>query len=165
MNLLQRIVPHPFVTLAIIGLWVALAGSYEPGTVVMATIVGLAVPQLTSPFWPDPPRLRRPVAGLLLFIRVMGDIILANIEVARQVLGPIGKLKPAFIEVPLAVEDTLVATMLGSIVSLTPGTVSIEIDTERRVLLVHALHVEDREATIQNIKSRYEAPLKEIFGC
>lgn len=165
MTLVYRILPHPFVTLAIVGLWVALAGSYDPGTVVMGSIVGLAVPAATRSFWPDPPRLRRPFAGLALFVRVMGDIILANVEVARQVLGPVGRLKPAFIEVPLSVDDTLVATMLGSIVSLTPGTVSIEIDRERRVLLVHALHVEDVEATIATIKSRYEAPLKEIFGC
>lgn len=165
MTALTRVLPHPFVTLAIIGLWVALAGSYDPGTVVLAALVGLAIPLLTRSFWPDPPRLRRPVAGLILFVRVMGDIILANVEVARQVLGPIGKLKPAFIEVPLDLDDTLVASMLGSIVSLTPGTVSIEIDTERRILFVHALNVDDAEAAIATIKSRYEAPLKEIFGC
>lgn len=165
MTLLYRILPHPFVTLAIVGLWVALAGSYDPGSFVMGSLVGLAVPAVTRSFWPAPPRLRRPVAGLILFVRVMGDIMLANLEVARQVLGPIGRLKPAFIEVPLDLDDTLVATMLGSIVSLTPGTVSIEIDRERHVLLVHALHVDDAEATIATIKSRYEAPLKEIFGC
>jgi multicomponent K+:H+ antiporter subunit E len=58
-----------------------------------------------------------------------------------------------------------VATLLGSIVSLTPGTVSIEIDRERHVLLVHGLDIEDEAAMIATVKARYETPLKEIFGC
>jgi multicomponent K+:H+ antiporter subunit E len=54
---------------------------------------------------------------------------------------------------------------LGSIITLTPGTVSIDIDRERRILRVHALDVEDTAALVSEIKTRYEAPLKEIFGC
>jgi multicomponent K+:H+ antiporter subunit E len=58
-----------------------------------------------------------------------------------------------------------VATILGSIITLTPGTVSIDIDRERRILHVHALDVEDTAGLVSEIKTRYEAPLKEIFGC
>jgi multicomponent K+:H+ antiporter subunit E len=58
-----------------------------------------------------------------------------------------------------------VATLLGSIVSLTPGTVSVEIERERKVLLVHALDADDPPGLIATIKSRYEAPLKEVFRC
>jgi multicomponent K+:H+ antiporter subunit E len=62
-------------------------------------------------------------------------------------------------------QDPFVGTLLASIVSLTPGTVSIDIDRSRWVLQVHALNVEDREVIIQSIKTRYEQPLKEIFSC
>ena len=55
--------------------------------------------------------------------------------------------------------------MLASVVSLTPGTVSADIDAERRHLLVHALSVADTEALVREIKARYEAPIKEIFAC
>jgi multicomponent K+:H+ antiporter subunit E len=58
-----------------------------------------------------------------------------------------------------------VATILASIITLTPGTVSVDIDQERHMLLVHALDVTDVPAAIDTIKRRYEAPLKEIFGC
>ena len=50
-------------------------------------------------------------------------------------------------------------------ITLTPGTVSVDIDQERHMLLVHALDVTDVPAAIDTIKRRYEAPLKEIFGC
>jgi multicomponent K+:H+ antiporter subunit E len=50
-------------------------------------------------------------------------------------------------------------------VSLTPGTVSAEISEDQKWLYVHALHLENPEELIEEVKSRYEAPLKEIFGC
>jgi multicomponent K+:H+ antiporter subunit E len=81
------------------------------------------------------------------------------------VLGPLDRLDPAFVEVPLDLDDPFIATLLGSIVSLTPGTVSIEVDHDRRLLHVHALDVDDPATLIATIKARYEAPLKEIFRC
>jgi len=79
--------------------------------------------------------------------------------------GPAERLRPEFLEVPLDLRDPFLATLLGSIVSLTPGTVSIDIDRERWVLLVHALHVDDAAAAIAAIKTRYEAPIRRVFGC
>ncbi len=47
---------------------------------------------------------------------------------------------------------------------MTPGTVSADLDRERRHLLVHSLDVDDPDEAIRTIKQRYEAPLKQIFG-
>jgi multicomponent K+:H+ antiporter subunit E len=55
--------------------------------------------------------------------------------------------------------------MLASTISLTPGTVSIEITTDQQTLYVHALHVRDEAKLVDRIKHRYEKPLKEIFEC
>jgi multicomponent K+:H+ antiporter subunit E len=85
--------------------------------------------------------------------------------VARRVVGPVGRLEPAFVEVPLDLRDPFVATILASIVSLTPGTVSIDVDQQRWVLYLHALDAPDPAALIREIKQRYEAPLKEVFAC
>lgn len=165
MSGLDRILPQPLVSLAILGLWMVLAPGPSLGHLLLAALLAVAIPQLTRRLWPDRPRLRRPVAGAALFMRVLADIIVANWQVARRVLGPLDRLHPRFVPIPLDIEDPFVATLLGSIVSLTPGTVSIEIDREKRLLLVHGLDVEDEAAMIATIKARYEAPLKEIFGC
>jgi multicomponent K+:H+ antiporter subunit E len=85
--------------------------------------------------------------------------------VARRVVGPLDRLKPAFVEVPLDLRNPFVATILASIVSLTPGTVSIDVDQQRWVLSLHALDAPDPAALIREIKQRYEVPLKEIFAC
>lgn len=165
MTVLNRILPLPFVSLAILGLWMVLAGSPSLGQLILGTALGIAIPLATKPFWPDSPRVTRPLVGVMLFVRVVGDILIANWEVARLVLGPVERLRPDFVEVPLDISHPFVATLLGSIVSLTPGTVSIEIDIGARRLLVHALDIADRQHLIATIKSRYEAPLKEIFAC
>lgn len=95
----------------------------------------------------------------------MLNILVANVAVARRVLGPIAKLRPAFVEVPLDLRDPFAATILGSIVSLTPGTVSIDVNQTRWVLVLHALDAPDPRELMAAIKARYEAPLKEIFPC
>ncbi|MDP1965303.1 MAG: Na+/H+ antiporter subunit E [Reyranella sp.] len=165
MKLVHRLLPQPILSLAILGLWLGLAGSVSVGQVLLGTLLALLIPFLTRGFWPDPPRIARPLVGARLVATVLFDIVVANWQVARRVLGPLDRLHPRFIEVPLDLEDNFIATILGSIVSMTPGTVSVDIDQERRLLLVHALDAEDPEALIRAIKARYEAPLKEVFQC
>ena len=55
--------------------------------------------------------------------------------------------------------------LLAGIVTMTPGTVSADLSDDRRTLLVHGLAIDDEAALIRSIKTRYEAPLKEIFAC
>lgn len=160
-----RLLPHPVMTLLITGLWVVVVSRFTLGSLVMGLLVGLLVPQLVRAFWTERPAMRRPALALALTGRVLLDIVVANVEVARLVLGPVAQLRPAWLELPLEVSSPYVATILASIVSLTPGTVSVEIDMAARRLLIHALNAPDPAAAIATIKRRYEAPLKEIFGC
>jgi multicomponent K+:H+ antiporter subunit E len=169
---MSRLFPQPVTSMLILLLWLALSAAPgsapSVGTLVLAALLAVALPLLTRSFWPAPPRLQRPLVGLRLAGRVLIDIVSANLVVARQVLGPLHKLQPAFFEVPLDLNDGFVATLLGGIISLTPGTVTIniEMDAGRPVrLFVHGLDVPDAAAAVAEIKTRYEAPLKETFGC
>lgn len=165
MTLIDRLLPHPVMSAGVFVLWMELAPSLSLGNALLGGVLALVIPAATQAFWPGRPRLARPLAGLALFGLVVWDIVKANWEVARLVLGPLDRLDPAFVDVPLAIDDPFVATLLGSIVSLTPGTVSVDVDRERGVLMIHALNVPDKAALIATIKSRYETPLKEIFAC
>ncbi len=167
-----RWLPQPFMSLLIAALWLALtapAGGWPaPGSLAMALVLGLGLPLVTRRYWPNPPRLHRPLVLLGLGALVAADIVRANLVVARQVLGPPGRLRPAFFTVPLAIADPFVATLLGGIISLTPGTVTIDIEHSggRAIsLLVHGLDVPDAAAEVAMIKARYEARLQKAFGC
>ena len=111
------------------------------------------------------PSFHKPLVTLRYVIMVIGDIIVANFEVAALVIGPNKKLNPAFIAVPIEIEHELPITILASTVSLTPGTVSAEISEDKQWLYVHVLHMTDKDELIALIKQRYERPLREIFKC
>jgi len=88
----------------------------------------------------------------------------SNVEVARRILGPESALRPGFVELPLALTDPFAIATLAGIITMTPGTLSCAVAPDARTLLVHALHLEDADALVAEIKSRYEAPLMEIFA-
>lgn len=163
--MMRRLLPRPALSTAIFLVWLILANAPSPGTLFLGALLACVIPFATRSFWPDPPRIARPRVAVKLAARVAVDIVLANWAVARRVVGPIDALKPAFIEVPLDLRDPMVATILGSIVTLTPGTVSIDVDQKRWVLFFHALDAPDPEELVRQIKRQYEAPLKEIFAC
>ena len=163
--MIRRVLPQPVISLLILGLWMILAPAFTLGQFLLGLALALALPWLTRRFWPDPPRFVSPGAAIRLTGVVLYDIVTANILVAKQVLSPPERLQPAFFEVPLDIGEPFVATLLGSIITLTPGTLTAEIDRERNVLQVHALHLEDAGAAIAQIKARYEAPLMKVFRC
>jgi len=103
-----------------------------------------------------------PVPRLLL--RVLIDIVVSNIVVARIVLWPWSRPQPAWVVVPLDLKHPTAITLFATIITTTPGTVSCVVDETRRVILVHALDCSDAAAAAADMKARYEAPLKEIFG-
>jgi multicomponent K+:H+ antiporter subunit E len=70
---------------------------------------------------------------------------------------------PGFVTVPLSIRDPYGIVSLASIITMTPGTLSVDLSADRERLLVHALHLRDPAALIASIKSRYERPLIAIF--
>jgi len=160
-----RLIPHPVLSVFLLLLWLLLNNSAAPGQILLGALLGILIPLFTRRFWPERLVFANPVLILRFTGLVLRDIILANFAVARVVLGPQQAIQPAFVRVPLDIQGDFPITLLASVVSLTPGTVSAEIDVERRCLLVHALSVDDTQALVQEIKTRYEAPIKEIFAC
>ena len=132
---------------------------------VLGATFGVLIPMFTQRFFPEPVYLSR-VGTIVRFLGiVLWDIVVASITVARLSLGPISKLKPSFVRIPVALTDDFALTALASTISLTPGTVSAELAPDREHILIHALDVDDESALVRTIKERYEAPIKEIFRC
>ncbi len=161
----RRWLPQPLLSLCLLLVWMLLVDSSSLGQWLLGALLGWLIPLLTQLFWITPPRIYRPGKLCLFLLRVLGDIVTANLQVAKLILGPVDRLRPAFVEVPMLLEDDLALTMLASVISLTPGTVSADLSDDRKTLLVHSLDVADEAALVAEIKSRYEAPLLEVFTC
>ncbi len=154
---------HPVLSVMLGASWLALSHSVEPVHLLSAVLIGLILPRLLHPFLTPAGRLDW-FAALRLTAVVLKDIVLSNITVARLVLGPMSTPQPAWLPVPLDTDHPRVNALFATIITTTPGTVSCVVDEQRHVILVHALNCEDPQAMIDDMKTRYEAPLMQIFG-
>jgi len=164
--MLKRLFPHPWLTIVLLVCWVLLMNDVSLGNVLLGLVLGTAIAFCVGEgLWLTPVHFGKPWLLVRLLGHVLHDILVANLEVALLVLGPMKRLRPAFIEVPLDSTHEIALSALISIVSLSPGTLCAELSDDRRRLVVHVLDLEDEAELVALIKSRYEAPLMEIFAC
>ena len=161
--MMNRLLPHPLLTPVLALLWLLLVNDFGTGQLLLGLLLGWLIPLFTLAFWPARVHIRKPLTLLRFIVVVLFDIVIANLTVARLILGRPRKLAPAFIELPLELRNELAISLLANTISLTPGTVSAQLSADHRFLLVHALSTHDTAALINTIKQRYEAPLKEVF--
>lgn len=162
--MMKRIFPAPLLSVVLFVLWLLLNRSLSAGQMVLALVVAVVIPVLTSGLRPLPVRIRRPVTVVRLGLRVMGDTIASNFAVSRFLLLPAQRRHPSgFVQIPLEMRDPNALAVLAMIVCITPGTSWAELSLDRSVLMLHVLELDDPQAVIAHIKSAYERPLMEIF--
>lgn len=119
---------------------------------------------LTAPYWPDRPKISRPLKVLEYGFVVLWDIVVANIQVAAIILFKREEnIQSHWIVVPLELTSAEAITVLAGTITMTPGTVSATLAADGGSILVHCLHTDDVDAVRDEIKTRYERRLKEIF--
>jgi multicomponent K+:H+ antiporter subunit E len=161
---MRQACPFPTLSMAIAGTWLVLTGM-SPLHLGAAALFGLVIPLIIAPLLDVLPRVRSLSAGMRLALRVVWDIIVANITVAGLVLGPVSRLRPAFVQVPVTVTHPSAISLFMSMISITPGSVPMALSSDARTMLVHVLDLEDEEAFIAKVKERYERPLMDILEC
>lgn len=99
----------------------------------------------------------------LFCLYVLVELVLANIKMAYYTLSPLGKLKPGVLAVPLVedITDTEL-TILANLITLTPGTLSLDVSADRSILFIHFMHVTDPDQMRQEIKDGFERRLLEV---
>lgn len=162
--MLHRVIPHPILTLVLAAAWLLLMNDFSIGALILGLLLGVLIPYFTRRFWPDAPALRHPFKIVTYCLVVLWDIVVANVQVAYTILFRRNEdMKPAFITVPLEIRSPEGIAVLAGTITMTPGTVSSDVSSDYKSLLVHCLDAPDPEATLRDIKGRYEARLKEIF--
>lgn len=159
---MRALLPRPVASLAVVALWLALNG-VSNGQVLLALLLGLALPALLPAPPIAPPRLASPWVATKLALVVLHDIVKANLEIALRILGPEARIHPAWVWVPLDITSPQGIAVFASIITMTPGTLSCAVSEDRRWLLVHAFHAVDPQAVADEVKARYEVPLMEVF--
>jgi multicomponent Na+:H+ antiporter subunit E len=88
---------------------------------------------------------------------------MANLRVAYEVLTPGYQMRAAIIAIPLDANSDLEITVLANLITLTPGTLSLDVSADRKILYIHAMHVHDVEKFRKEIKVRLERRVMEVF--
>jgi multicomponent K+:H+ antiporter subunit E len=162
--MLKRLFPHPYLTLTLIVLWFLLVNQWKIGSLVMAVFLATMIPLITSAWWPDRPRVKRPFGLAAYGVLVLWDVIVANFQVAYIVLFmPRDRIRSNWVTIPLDLRSPEAISLLAGTITMTPGTLTADMSACGRALLVHALHAPDPDAVRKDIKARYEARLQRIF--
>lgn len=100
----------------------------------------------------------RPIYAIWLFIVFLWDLLSSSIQVAIAVLLPGDRTKPRLVSVPLRARSDLEITLIANFISLTPGTLSIDVNEDRDTLLVHDLFAgESGDETRAGVRDGIEA--------
>lgn len=158
-----RWLPRPGLSALLLASWLLLQNSIALTHILSGAVLAVALPVLLRSFLLPRITIKRPLLLLRFCGVVVVDIVTANIDVALRVMRPNHLLRPAHLELPLTLRDEFALAVLASTITLTPGTVSTRFSDDRTMLSIHALHVDNNDALIAQIKQRYEQPLREIF--
>ncbi|GAA0191411.1 hypothetical protein GCM10009122_53870 [Fulvivirga kasyanovii] len=82
----------------------------------------------------------------------LGRLISSNIEVAIEILTPRFRMHPAIVEVPIVVKSDHEVLALVNLITMTPGTLSLDISDDKKRLYVHAMYAEDTDEFIKDIQ-------------
>lgn len=145
--------------------WTALTGNFAVGNFAFGYLLGLvALFFARGQFSSGPHYFRRTLAAIWFVIDVVWQLVLANLKVARTVLfTPTSELRPGIVAVPLDLRTEAEITTLANLITLTPGTLSLDVSDDRSVLYVHSIEVDDPATFRRGIKGGFERTVRGVF--
>lgn len=133
--------------------WMALTGQFDPFNFFVGFVIGYLLLRL----------LRPPEASLAYFGRgwlilrfvlfYLKELFQANLRMAMAVLSPKLNFTPAVVAIPLESRSDLAVTLLSNLITLTPGSLTLDISSDCSVLYVHTMHADDIDQFRSQIKS------------
>jgi multicomponent Na+:H+ antiporter subunit E len=155
-----------FLILALAVTWMGINGNFSELNLLLGLVIGSLAAMLLRNTYARPrllPRIWRSIGLLLLFLR---ELVLSAVRVAAIVLSPNmkDKIKPAIVAVPLTVRSDAEITLLANMITLTPGTLSIDVSADKHTLYIHVLQLSTREELIADIANGFEAKIQKVFS-
>jgi multicomponent Na+:H+ antiporter subunit E len=137
-------------------LWMTLTADLTGGNFLLGLALGYLVLRATQGARRRPVYFRKvwETAGFLGFF--LKELVVSSLRVAYDVVTPTHHMRPAIIGIPLDVKTDVEITLLSCLLTLTPGTLTLEISPDRRTLYIHAMFVRDPERTRAAIKEGFE---------
>ena len=143
--------------------WTALTGRFSPTNLAIGFLLGYVVLRITQSAEKTPKyfiKMWQIIDFTLFFI---WEVVKANLRVAYDVIAPRPRMTPAVIAIPLDAKTDAEITLLANLITLTPGTLSLDISDDRSVLYIHAMYVKDVDTFRRQIKGELERRILEVL--
>lgn len=144
--------------------WIAITGSVSPGNILLGIIIGAACIAMVRERPSVAIRPARLGTIAVLFLVFLREIVLSAWRVAKLVLRPRLDISPVILAYPLSVTSDFEIMLLANMITLTPGTLSVDVSADRRALYIHAIDSTNDAETIADIERVFERRIREAFG-
>ncbi len=144
-------------------IWVALTGEVLFNNLFFGFMLGFFLLWLMNRNDPDRKYFYQLPKIIGFIVYFFYEMIKANLQVAYDVMTPRYFMKPGIVKYPTNARTDFEVTMLSTVISLTPGTLIIDISDDKKVLYIHVMYLKDKERFIQQIKNGFERRLLEII--
>jgi len=143
--------------------WLALTGDFSPVNFVIGFVLGYVALWMTQHVRGQTSYFRKVRTVISFTVFFLWEVIKANLRVAYDVLTPRQRTTPGIIAIPLDAKTDAEITFLANLITLTPGTLSLDVSEDRTVLYVHAMYVEDVEQFRREVKHGLERRLLDVL--
>jgi len=144
-------------------IWALANGEISLLSLTIGFVFGYAVLWVTQPLMQPSHYFERLPAALRFAGFFLWQLLLSNLRVAYDVVTPHLYMQPGIVAVPLDARTDQEITLLANLITLTPGTLSLDVSEDRSVLYVHAMFVDNPDNVRAMIKNGFERRLLELI--
>ncbi|UOR12238.1 Na+/H+ antiporter subunit E [Halobacillus amylolyticus] len=150
------------INIILAAMWMFLSETYNFKTFFVGYLLGIGLLFLLQRFIPDAFYIKRVAKLIKLIMLFIRELVLSNIDILKNVYRPKLDVSPGIFALPTELKSNWEITLLANLISLTPGTLSLVISEDYSVIYVHAMHIEDVEESITEIKETFEKAIMEV---
>jgi multicomponent Na+:H+ antiporter subunit E len=143
--------------------WAAATGDFNPGNMVVGFFLGFIVVIFAQRALGSASYGRKVVLVIRFVLFFIYELFKANLRVAYDVVTPSQYMRPGIVAIPLSVKTDTEITLLANLISLTPGTLSLDVSDDKSVLYIHAMFVDDPDELRHEIKAGFERRVIEVL--
>jgi multicomponent Na+:H+ antiporter subunit E len=145
-------------------LWAALTGGFDLANIAAGFALAYIILYFAQPAMGESVYFRKVILAVRFHCYVIFEVVKSNLKVAYDIVTPKHHMRPGIIAVPLDARTDFEITLFANLVSLTPGTLSLDVSEDRSVLYIHVMYLgDDLDRTRREIKHNFERRVLELL--
>lgn len=150
------------INMIVAGTWMFLKNDWSFPSFFVGFFWGLVLLYLMRRIIPGRFYFSRVLAACTLFFLFLKELLMANISVIRDITRPKLDIQPGIFALPTELKSDWEITLLSILITLTPGTIVMDISDDNKILYIHAINMADADEAIAAIKNSFEKAIMEV---